>query len=309
MAEAKRRGYSVAQCRGILSNSERAKLDPRAAQLPSSSVVAQPRPDPLILAIQSSLTLLGFELGTVDGFAGAKTTAAIEEFQRSLNEPADPKPSEALKMRVQTVLQERLEKVRALGAKATIGDWQLLRSRDKLSGKSMVLLSTQSIEVSPSPDGGRVHGELVLRCRDGQTAALVYFLKSLPSYQTPVSYRLDDKQIVGATWQNAVASGAVGIYSSSSSIPFIKSLIVSKTLVIRAQPKGQLESTLTFKLDGLREAILPLRQTCEWDGSQSAQEADMANDTIDANYLTGPQPSPPPPPYRYRLPFTTGPKH
>jgi type VI secretion system VasI family protein len=303
VAEAKRREYSIAQCRSILSTSERAKPDSREAQLPSSSVVAQPRPDPLILAIQYSLALLGFEPGPIDGFAGAKTTAAIEEFQRSFNEPVDPKPSEAVKMCIQTALQERLERIRALGAKATIGAWQLLRSHDKLSRQSMVLLSTQSIEVAPSTDGGRVHGELVLRCRDGQTAALVYFVKSLPSHQTPVSYRFDDKQIVGATWQNAVASGAVGLFSRGGSISFIKSLIASKTLVIQAQPKGQLESTLTFKLDGLREAILPFRQTCAWDGPQSTPVTDTADETVDAHYLTGPQASPSPPP-RTQFPYS-----
>ena len=305
VAEVRRRGYSVSQCRALLPAIEQEKM--RSAEdvhgSASQVVVVQPRPDVLVLAIQSSLAQLGFEPGPVDGFAGIKTTVAIEEFQRSINEPVDPKPSEALKKRIQNALQDRLDKLRALGSKATISDWRLVRSRDKLSGKAMVFLSTQSVEATSSTNGEHVHGELVLRCRDGQTATLVYFVKPLPSHLTPVLYRFDDRQIVSATWQNGVALGAVGIFNSSSSISFIKSLIGSKTLVIRAQPKGQLEATLTFKLDGLREAILLLRQTCEWDGSQSALAAEVANETIDANYLTGPQPSPPPPP-RAQFPYS-----
>lgn len=290
---------------GTLASRPDAASDP--AQRERSTAASQPlsvqASDPLIMSIQTLLTSLGYQVGTLDGAMGPKTAFAIADFQRSVGEAPDAKPSEVLKARMQAALADQLEKARALGPRTIIGDWRIVRLRDKLTGRPLVVLSTKSVDTLPLAGGAEAQGELLLRCRDNSTAALAYFVNPIPSYQTTVSYRIDDKPIVTSIWRNGIATGVVGLFDSGSSIPFVKSLLGGAALVVRVQPRGSLETTLTFKLEGLREAIVPLRQTCEWDGPQKGLPLAVAEDSIDPSYLTGPQPIPPPPPrYRIRIP-------
>jgi hypothetical protein len=59
-------------------------------------------PDPLVRSTQSELIRLGYLRGTADGFAGAKTRAAIAAFEQGSGLPPDGSPSPMLLARLQS---------------------------------------------------------------------------------------------------------------------------------------------------------------------------------------------------------------
>ncbi len=72
----------------------RAKRAPPAAR-PAPAPVP-PEPDPDIETLQADLRILGYDPGPVDGILGARTAAAIREYQRDTGLRVDGKPTPAL---------------------------------------------------------------------------------------------------------------------------------------------------------------------------------------------------------------------
>jgi type VI secretion system VasI family protein len=178
------------------------------------------------------------------------------------------------------------------GANAEEGTrWKVDRSKDKLRGTPIVVVSQTSTDTVEMADGRKISGELVFRCRDNTTSVMVFFKLPVGLYYTPISYRIDDKPVVSTTWHSGTTLGTVGIFSGVNAIPFIKGLVGGKALIIRAQPRGALETTFTFSLEGLSEAIEPVRQTCAWDGP-SKTSALNTDDVIADAYLVGAAPIP-----------------
>jgi type VI secretion system protein VasI len=173
--------------------------------------------------------------------------------------------------------------------------WKVERSKDKLRGTPIVVVSQTSADTVEMADGRKFYGDLVFRCRDNATNVMVFFKLPVGLYYTPISYRIDDKPVVSTIWHSGTTLGTVGIFSGANAITFIKGLLGGKALIIRAQPRAALETTFTFSLEGLKEAIEPVRQTCGWDGPNKASGID-GDDTIADALLVGPAPVP----YTYR---------
>jgi len=72
----------------------RAKRAPPAAR--PAPAPLPPEPDPEIETIQADLRTLGYDPGPADGILGARTAAAIREYQRDTGLPVDGKPTPAL---------------------------------------------------------------------------------------------------------------------------------------------------------------------------------------------------------------------
>jgi hypothetical protein len=72
--------------RSVLLVEGRSRFQGASSGSPASS---RPQPDPTVRAIQQQLNELGYDAGPADGFAGAKTRAAVSAFQRDQNLPAD----------------------------------------------------------------------------------------------------------------------------------------------------------------------------------------------------------------------------
>ena len=155
----------------------------------------------------------------------------------------------------------------ALGGPAAANEataWKVERSRDKQRGTPIIVVSRQSDDTWEMADGSQVRGEIVLRCSENTTAAVFFFRAAVDPFFTPIFYRIDDKPVAASTWLSGDDEGAVGLFSGASAIPFIKGLFGAKTLAIQAAPPDAPHTTFTFPLQGLDEAITPLRETCEW---------------------------------------------
>ena len=82
------------------------------AQPPPQTLPPTPPPpaaasDALVASIQTLLAALGYDPGPPDGSVGPRTTAAIAAFQQKAGETPDGRPSEALRVRLQSALASR----------------------------------------------------------------------------------------------------------------------------------------------------------------------------------------------------------
>ena len=107
VAEARRRGYTPQYCVGLLVGVLLPLPPPPVVAAPAAPSPQPPPPDPLVVSIQTLLGVLGYDVGVPDGFAGPRTGAAVAAFQQKIGERADGRPSEALRVRLQTEVAER----------------------------------------------------------------------------------------------------------------------------------------------------------------------------------------------------------
>ena len=109
--EAQQRGYTLAYCVAVLRRQPLPPLGevapPQAVAAPAPAPAPAPVADPLVVSVQTLLTALGYDAGPPDGFAGAKTGAAISAFQQSINEKPSGRSSEALRVQLQSALAAR----------------------------------------------------------------------------------------------------------------------------------------------------------------------------------------------------------
>ena len=101
----KQQRVSVSDCRQLIANAE----GQTAITNPTEPSIREAvrAPEPLVVSIQTLLGALGYDVGPADGFAGSKTAAAISEFQQSIGEKPDGRSSEALRASLQKALAER----------------------------------------------------------------------------------------------------------------------------------------------------------------------------------------------------------
>jgi len=75
---------------------------------------------------------------------------------------------------------------------------------------------------------------------------------------------LDDQNPIVKRMDVATNNEAVGLWSGGASIPFIKSMIGKKRMVVRITPYGENTREMTFPIEGLEYFIDPLRESCNW---------------------------------------------
>jgi type VI secretion system protein VasI len=111
------------------------------------------------------------------------------------------------------------------------------------------------------------HLDLILRCSEGKTIAYVNFADEFMSDSNGggrVTYRLDKEKV--ATVRMGVSNDhkALGLWSSTEAIAFIKTLAKVQSMYVAAIPYSESEVSGTFEIEGIEEALKPLRISCKW---------------------------------------------
>lgn len=124
--------------------------------------------------------------------------------------------------------------------------------------RPMVVITTPAIgHVPPRP-------VLMLSCVDNITRMQVALIKAMDTHDIAVSLSADDKTF-HSRW--FVRENGTLLESSRglSGIDEIKQLFGAKTLTIDTGPESA-AGKLTFNINGLAQAIAPLREACHWAG-------------------------------------------
>ena len=79
-----------------------------------------------------------------------------------------------------------------------------------------------------------------------------------------VRYRLDKEQAKGMQMRLQKTRRALDLQPSEQSMPFIKEMFGHDKMLLEIDRSGRGLTTLEFSINGLEEAIKPLRKACKW---------------------------------------------
>jgi type VI secretion system protein VasI len=149
------------------------------------------------------------------------------------------------------------------GETAPAGAWKVEQLDSGISGVANVYLVVKAVEKIQGDDG-EVRPTLVVRCEDNNTAVMFHFARFIDHSRAEAAMRIDDGEITGASLKMSASGKAFGYWRGDRAIPFIKRLLGGKRLLVEVAPFGARPVLAEFPIEGVDEAVAPLRKACGW---------------------------------------------
>lgn len=150
---------------------------------------------------------------------------------------------------------------------STSGHWDVKISKSKIDDSTQVVLTAEANEAVPGRFNRTARPSLVLRCLENTTAAFVHFdglhMADIQGYGR-VTFRVDKQKAFTRNMDVSTNNKALGLWGGGSAIPFAKQLFGGSTLLVQATPFSDSPVTFSLNIEGLEEAIKPLRSACNW---------------------------------------------
>lgn len=102
---------------------------------------------------------------------------------------------------------------------------------------------------------------LFFRCRDNKTNVLIMSDKYLIGSNQKITYRINSDKPITAQWALSDSHKAIGLWSGSQAIPFMKSLKNGDTLAIRIESEN---SEAIFDLGDVETVVSKISDACNW---------------------------------------------
>ncbi|MFT5787372.1 MAG: type VI secretion system protein VasI [Ascidiaceihabitans sp.] len=105
-----------------------------------------------------------------------------------------------------------------------------------------------------------------IMCRENTTDLSIYFndLHMSDHQYGTITYRLDKQKARRKALVESTSNKHLGLWGGGKSIPFLKSMLTHDKLLIEATPYNEGSVLATFNIRGMKEAIEPLRASCNW---------------------------------------------
>jgi len=154
-----------------------------------------------------------------------------------------------------------------LGAPKAQNKWDIYIEQSKIDDSTNVFVSTTSLEPVSARFNRNTQPRLTLRCLENKTAAVLIFdgmfMSDIQGYGE-VTFRVDKKKAFVKKMQASTDNQALGLFSGGAAIPFIKTLFDGNTLLVKVTPYNESPVMFSFNIEGIEEALIPLRQACKW---------------------------------------------
>lgn len=151
----------------------------------------------------------------------------------------------------------------AEGEAAPTGAWKVEQLESGISSVPDVYVLVKAVERIQGEDG-EVRPILVLRCEDNNTAVIFNFARFIEHSRAEAAMRIDDGEVTGASLKMSASGKAFGYWRGDGAVPFIKRLLGSKRLLVEVTPFGARPVLAEFPVEGVEEAVAPLRKACGW---------------------------------------------
>lgn len=146
--------------------------------------------------------------------------------------------------------------------------WIVGRDKSKLTDQEGVFLHLESKDAIHCRFGPDSTATLIIRCKEGTTSAYIstecHLASSDYNDYGHVRYRIDTKPAGLAKMNESTDHRALGLWSGSRAIPFIKQMLGGKELIAQFTPYGESPVSAEFPISGIEDAIKPLREACKW---------------------------------------------
>jgi len=155
---------------------------------------------------------------------------------------------------------------KAAAARGGPGVWTLDATPSRLNPDlTDLVLWTRSVNAVPGPGDVPVHAVLLLQCRHGGVAVEFDFGSFVGGGATRIEYRIGSGAVLAGDVTVAPDHRRFGVWQRGRAIGFIKALYGQPQLRLRVAPPAGDPLIAAFDLDGLEEAMAPLRDSCGWD--------------------------------------------
>lgn len=151
---------------------------------------------------------------------------------------------------------------------ADMGMWASGVEVSQIEGTERPFASLQSEQLIPALPRGRAPARLTILCLDETTSVQFSFagypLGTPTSNSGTLTIQFDRMPSRSQSLQLSPDRTALGFFTTADAMNFIDSLMQSERLFVRAQPQGQRSATVSFLLEGIEEALVPVREACGW---------------------------------------------
>lgn len=143
---------------------------------------------------------------------------------------------------------------------ANKGDWKVNIDVNPLDDSKTVILSIYSNEnIRTGFRNQKI--PLIIRCKSNTTDLYINWANYLGLDSTNVTTRIDKDNAITEKWVLSTDNKAT---FARNAISLAKRMLQGSTLIAQTTPYSESPVMVTFNLDGLQEAIKPLRETCKW---------------------------------------------
>jgi type VI secretion system protein VasI len=148
------------------------------------------------------------------------------------------------------------------------GRWNVRSEKSVMTDRTDVFMYVESNEVVDC--GWNKGGKIILwlRCHEDKTSLIIdtacHMTSSDYNSYGDVTIRLDDDKAFTYSMNESTDNKSLGLWSGGKSIPLIKKMFGKRRMIIRAVPYGESPFTATFPIEGVEEAVKPLRLQCNW---------------------------------------------
>lgn len=103
---------------------------------------------------------------------------------------------------------------------------------------------------------------LLLRCSENKTTAVLSTNMFMVSENAEVTVRIDRDTAETSNWERSTNYKAVGLWSGTQAIPFIKKLTNGQKLAVRVQERDRVDAE--FDLGNVNEVASKIAAACSW---------------------------------------------
>lgn len=148
-----------------------------------------------------------------------------------------------------------------------VSEWIVNEQTSPIDDSKTVVLRTESMEPVMGRFGRNSRPSLILRCHENTTVMYLSFdehhMADSQGYGR-VTMRVDQQDAVRRDMLASTDHKALGLWNGGRSIPVIRTLLDADVLTVRVTPYSESPITVQFPVGGLEEAIVPLREACNW---------------------------------------------
>lgn len=154
------------------------------------------------------------------------------------------------------------------GDAPAMGMWASGVEVSQIEGTERPFASLQSEQLIPAQPRGRAPARLTILCEDGQTVVQFSFAGQFMGTETSrsglITIQFDRQPPRSQSLDLSADRTALGFFSEADARDFIERLLVAERLIVRAQPQGGRSVTVSFRIEGIGEALDPVRGACAW---------------------------------------------
>lgn len=143
-----------------------------------------------------------------------------------------------------------------------LGAWKVTEQKSPLDDSVTVTAFLDGKEVSGTGIGDPTITIAAL-CRENTTSFVVVTGMFMAEDQPKVTYRLGTAPAVSARWNRSTDYKAVGLWSGSDAIPFLRALKDGEALFIRVEEKNRVEGK--FDLASISAVRAKIASACGWE--------------------------------------------